>query len=357
MQRDKESKLRVVSYLSKALTEAQKAYGVHERELLALLYCLEAWRSYFFGTTVTCWTDSTAVAWLVKPSSNHSGRLLRWLIRLGEFNTDVRHKSGVTNHLPDFMSRCGAPSGSQTPSREPPPLAVLTRSQSRTADDSKAQPRRVDEGDVKAMDVSTDPPVDDVISVVDDGSSDDDSSRTLGLSHSSVSDVRREPLESLLPDCDVKDDIQATRPDIVLYSDVDDVLGLFRKHQTADIAHHFEGVYIDRINMEKVVLHLADNFTELGQVAAEYAVAVHTLQLRREQIGCFEDAHKQSAVFFAVAKVTINQVAMQAYLANSGGANALYLIVFTQYGKELKQGRGIIDKHRTVGGIQIVVAY
>ena len=257
MQRGDEGKLRVVSYLSKALTEAQKAYGVHERELLALLYCLETWRSYFFGTTVTCWTDSTAVAWLVKPSSNHSGRLLRWLIRLGEFNTDVHHKSGVTNHLPDFMSRCGASSGSQTPSRDPPPLAVITRAQSRAAsaapprrvaeddvkamdlsagllaladvsdDDSKAQPRQVDDGDVKSMDVSADP-------LVDDGSSDDDPDRALGLSHSSVSDVRRDPMESILPDCDVKDDIQTTRPDIVLYSDVDDVLGLFREHQTTD---------------------------------------------------------------------------------------------------------------------------
>ena len=95
------------------------------------------------------------------------------------------------------------------------------------ADDSKAQPRQVDEGDVKAMDLSAD-------YLADVDSSDDDSNRTLGLSHSSVSDIRRDPLESLFPDCDVKDDIQATRPDIVLYSDVDDVLGLFREHQTAD---------------------------------------------------------------------------------------------------------------------------
>ena len=77
------------------------------------------------------------------------------------------------------------------------------------------------------MDVSADP-------LTDGDSSDDDSKRALGLSHSSVSDVRKDPLESLLPDCDVKDDIQATRPNIVLYSDVDDVVGLFREHQTAD---------------------------------------------------------------------------------------------------------------------------
>ena len=42
MQRGEEGQLRVVSYLSKALTDAQKAYGVHERELFALLYCLDA---------------------------------------------------------------------------------------------------------------------------------------------------------------------------------------------------------------------------------------------------------------------------------------------------------------------------
>ena len=64
---------KVISYLSKAMNPAQQNYAVHEQECLALLYCLETWRSYVFGQPqVTVYTDSKAVEWMLKPSSHYS---------------------------------------------------------------------------------------------------------------------------------------------------------------------------------------------------------------------------------------------------------------------------------------------
>ena len=102
-----ESTAKVVSYLSKALNSAQQNYVTHEQECLALLYCLETWRSYLFGQAkVTVYTDSKAVEWMCKPTSTYSGRCLRWILRASEWPLDVQHRSGITHYLPDMLTRC-----------------------------------------------------------------------------------------------------------------------------------------------------------------------------------------------------------------------------------------------------------
>ena len=98
---------KVIAYLSKAMNPAQQNYATHEQECLALLYCLETWRSYVFGQPkVTVYTDSKAVEWMVKPTSAYTGRCLRWVLRASEWPLDVQHRSGVTHCLPDMLTRC-----------------------------------------------------------------------------------------------------------------------------------------------------------------------------------------------------------------------------------------------------------
>jgi len=40
---------RQVAYISKSLNEAKKNYEIHDKEMLAIIQCLEAWRHFLEG--------------------------------------------------------------------------------------------------------------------------------------------------------------------------------------------------------------------------------------------------------------------------------------------------------------------
>ena len=37
---------RLVAYISKSLNEAERNYEIHDKEMLAIIWCLEAWRHF-----------------------------------------------------------------------------------------------------------------------------------------------------------------------------------------------------------------------------------------------------------------------------------------------------------------------
>jgi hypothetical protein len=48
--------------------------------------------------------------------------------------------------------------------------------------------------------------------------------------------------------------------------------------EAAHIAHHHQDVLVHRVDVEQVVLHLADDLAEVGQVAAQHRHVVHAAQ-------------------------------------------------------------------------------
>ena len=44
-----DEKWRLVAYISKLLNEAERNYGIHDKEMLAIIWCLEAWRHFLEG--------------------------------------------------------------------------------------------------------------------------------------------------------------------------------------------------------------------------------------------------------------------------------------------------------------------
>ena len=44
-----DKKWRPVAYISKSLNEAKKNYKIHDKEMLAIIQCLEAWRHFLEG--------------------------------------------------------------------------------------------------------------------------------------------------------------------------------------------------------------------------------------------------------------------------------------------------------------------
>ncbi|KAK9739581.1 RNase H-like domain found in reverse transcriptase [Popillia japonica] len=93
-----------VAYASKNLNAAQRKYSTTEKELLAVIFAVEKFRSYVEGTRFTVITDHASLVWLHN-LSNPTGRLARWAIRLSQFDFAIQHRKGSLNVVADALSR------------------------------------------------------------------------------------------------------------------------------------------------------------------------------------------------------------------------------------------------------------
>ena len=65
----------------------------------------------------------------------------------------------------------------------------------------------------------------------------------------------------------------------------------FRHREAAQVAHDIQDVLVDGVDVIQIVLHLADDAAEGGDVAAEHAVFVHAFQFAyNPRPGCVEFA-------------------------------------------------------------------
>ena len=98
-----EGKPYVVYYASKTLNEAQRNYTTTEKELLAVVYALDKFRSYLVGLDIVIFTDQSALKYLLT-KQNAKARLIRWVFLLQEFNLQIKDKEGVENVVADHLS-------------------------------------------------------------------------------------------------------------------------------------------------------------------------------------------------------------------------------------------------------------
>jgi hypothetical protein len=76
-----EKALHAIYYISKTLDASQINYDTTEKELLAVVYALDKFRSYLLGSKVIVYSDHRALRQLlVKKESKQ--RLLRWILLL-----------------------------------------------------------------------------------------------------------------------------------------------------------------------------------------------------------------------------------------------------------------------------------
>jgi hypothetical protein len=89
----KEGRVHAVYYASKTLSGAQLNYATTEKELLAVVFAFEKFRSYIVNSKVIVYTDHAAIKYLLakKEAKPH---LIRWILFLQEFDVEIRDKRG-----------------------------------------------------------------------------------------------------------------------------------------------------------------------------------------------------------------------------------------------------------------------
>nr|GEU72870.1 hypothetical protein VITISV_032805 [Tanacetum cinerariifolium] len=95
----------VIFYASKTFLEAQMNYTTTEKELLAVVFALDKFRSYIWGHyKVIVFSDHSALKHLLTKKKTKP-RFLRWILLLQEFNLEIRDKKGLENVVADHLSR------------------------------------------------------------------------------------------------------------------------------------------------------------------------------------------------------------------------------------------------------------
>lgn len=93
-----------ISYASRTLNSAEQNYSVTEKELLAVVWGTHTFRPYLFGRKFQIISDHQPLIWGLKVK-DPSSRLLRWRIKLEEYDFDINYKPGKSNTNADALSR------------------------------------------------------------------------------------------------------------------------------------------------------------------------------------------------------------------------------------------------------------
>jgi len=102
----KDNKWRPVTYISKSLNEMEKNYEIHDKEMLVVIHCLEAWRHFLEGSQskFKVWTDHKNLKYFMSNQKlNH--RQARWTLYLSRFDFMLKHISGSKMGKVDGLSR------------------------------------------------------------------------------------------------------------------------------------------------------------------------------------------------------------------------------------------------------------
>jgi len=95
---------RPITYASRILSHAEQNYNTTEKELLAIVWAVKHFRPYLYGTKFKIVTDHKPLIWLFNVTDPGS-RLIRWRLKLEEYDYEIVHKARKYNTNADALSR------------------------------------------------------------------------------------------------------------------------------------------------------------------------------------------------------------------------------------------------------------
>nr|GEY91357.1 hypothetical protein [Tanacetum cinerariifolium] len=99
---------RLIHYASKMMNEAESNYTTTEKEMLAVVYAFEKFRSYLIMNKSIVYTDHSALKYLFA-KKDAKARLLRWILLLQEFDFKVVDTKGAEKYAADHLCRLENP--------------------------------------------------------------------------------------------------------------------------------------------------------------------------------------------------------------------------------------------------------
>ena len=99
-----------IGYRSKTLTDCEWNYSTTEREYFSVVWAVTTLRPYIEGQKFTIRTHYDALRWLMT-LTNSSGRLMRWRLRLSEFDFTITYRPERVHQVPDALSGLISPDG------------------------------------------------------------------------------------------------------------------------------------------------------------------------------------------------------------------------------------------------------
>nr|GFA84576.1 reverse transcriptase domain-containing protein [Tanacetum cinerariifolium] len=99
---------RPIHYASKTMNQAETNYTTTEKEMLAVVYAFEKFRSYLIMNKSIVYTDHSALKYLFS-KKDVKARLLRWILLLQEFDFKAIDTKGAENYAVDHLSRLENP--------------------------------------------------------------------------------------------------------------------------------------------------------------------------------------------------------------------------------------------------------
>ena len=101
-----DGKWRPVAFISKSLNTTERNYEIHDKEMLAVIRCLEVWRHYLEEAKLEfkIWTDHKNLQYFMTSQKlNH--RQARWALYLSQFNFTLKHVLGKSMEKADRLSK------------------------------------------------------------------------------------------------------------------------------------------------------------------------------------------------------------------------------------------------------------
>ena len=93
-----------IAFESHKLTEPERRYPTHEKELYAVVFALRQWRHIIGNRAVTVFTDHYPLKFIfTQPTLTR--RQQRWVEKMQEFDLGISYKPGATHVVPDALSR------------------------------------------------------------------------------------------------------------------------------------------------------------------------------------------------------------------------------------------------------------